>query len=79
MMTRLHDLYPSTRFFCIGFSMGGNIITRMIAKLSSDGLQHRIIAGLSVAQGYCAKSLVLVISFIQHFLLMIVLFAIVLF
>ncbi|EJW72108.1 hypothetical protein WUBG_16985 [Wuchereria bancrofti] len=28
----------------------------MIAKLSSDGLQHRIIAGLSVAQGYCATS-----------------------
>ncbi|KAL3999122.1 Alpha/beta hydrolase family protein [Acanthocheilonema viteae] len=56
MMAHLHDLYPSTRFFCIGFSMGGNIATRMIAKLSSDGLQHRIIAGLSVAQGYCATS-----------------------
>ncbi|KAM3720809.1 Monoacylglycerol lipase [Dirofilaria immitis] len=56
VMTRLHDLYPSTRFICIGFSMGGNITTRMIAKLSSDNLQHRIIAGLSVAQGYCATS-----------------------
>lgn len=58
MMARLHALYPCTRFFCIGFSMGGNIITRMIAKLSSDGSQHQIIAGLSVAQGYCATSLV---------------------
>uniref|UniRef100_A0A0R3S3U3 AB hydrolase-1 domain-containing protein n=1 Tax=Elaeophora elaphi TaxID=1147741 RepID=A0A0R3S3U3_9BILA len=56
MMARLYDLYPSTRFFCIGFSMGGNITTRMIAKFSSGDFQHRIIAGLSVAQGYCATT-----------------------
>lgn len=58
MMARLHDLYPSTCFLCIGFSMGGNIITRMLAKLSFDSAQYRIIGGLSIAQGYCIASLV---------------------
>ncbi|VDN41599.1 unnamed protein product [Gongylonema pulchrum] len=56
MLTRLADLYPSTRFFCIGFSMGANIITRLLAKMSPE-FARRVIAGLSVAQGYCAASL----------------------
>lgn len=62
MMMRLIDLYPSTRFFCIGFSMGANITTRMIAKMPSECLR-RVIAGFSVAQGYCAAASVLCLSF----------------
>ncbi|VDM98920.1 unnamed protein product [Thelazia callipaeda] len=56
MINRLTDLYPSTRFFCIGFSMGANITTRMMAKFSSESIRKRIISALSVAQGYCATS-----------------------
>ena len=54
MMNKLYDLYPSTRFISIGFSMGANITTNFLATVDAAH-RHRYLAGLSVCQGYDAE------------------------
>uniref|UniRef100_A0A0K0F6B0 Alpha/beta hydrolase2 (inferred by orthology to a D. melanogaster protein) n=1 Tax=Strongyloides venezuelensis TaxID=75913 RepID=A0A0K0F6B0_STRVS len=53
MMFDLFKKYPESKFINIGFSMGGNITTRWLGKLTEE-LSDRIICGMSVNQGYCA-------------------------
>jgi len=50
---QLTSLYPRTRFILIGFSMGANIITRLLSRLDQQQ-RSRVMIGLSVCQGYSA-------------------------
>lgn len=43
--------YPTTKIICIGFSMGGNIVTKYLGERPSI---PQIIAGISACQGYDA-------------------------
>ena len=56
MMDHLCSLYPNTKFISIGFSMGANITTRYLAKLSKTHKAVPILLGLSVCQGYSATA-----------------------
>uniref|UniRef100_A0A0K0ENN7 AB hydrolase-1 domain-containing protein n=1 Tax=Strongyloides stercoralis TaxID=6248 RepID=A0A0K0ENN7_STRER len=53
MMYDLFKKYPESKFINIGFSMGGNITTRWIGKLTEE-VSGKIICGMSINQGYCA-------------------------
>uniref|UniRef100_A0A7E4ZS13 AB hydrolase-1 domain-containing protein n=1 Tax=Panagrellus redivivus TaxID=6233 RepID=A0A7E4ZS13_PANRE len=55
MMDRLMEVYPTTRFISIGFSMGANLTTRYLAHMD-PAKKDRILMGLSVCQGYCATT-----------------------
>jgi len=44
--------YKSTRIICIGFSMGGNLVTKYLGELKER--PANIISGVSVCQGYDA-------------------------
>jgi predicted alpha/beta-fold hydrolase len=54
MITKLMQIYPKTKFFCVGFSLGANIVTNFMASLTNDMLPHFLV-GLSVCQGYDAE------------------------
>jgi abhydrolase domain-containing protein 2 len=53
MMKVIAELYPSSKFISIGFSMGGNVTTRYLAKAPEE-IRRRILMGISVGQGYDA-------------------------
>lgn len=53
MMIALIDKYPNTKIICIGFSLGGNLITKYMGEADRDR-PKQIIAAISVCQGYCA-------------------------
>ena len=52
MVTVLSKRYPATKFVCVGFSMGGNVVTKYLGE---EKRTKRIIAGISLCQGYDAK------------------------
>lgn len=52
MITKLTQVYPPTRFIAIGFSMGGNIVTKYLGE--KPDAEDRIVLGVSVCQGYDA-------------------------
>ncbi|XP_031327658.1 abhydrolase domain-containing protein 2 isoform X3 [Photinus pyralis] len=53
MMTALVEKYPNTKIICIGFSLGGNLITKYMGE--TDRVRPtQIIGAISVCQGYCA-------------------------
>lgn len=52
MVENLLDRYPNTKLILVGFSLGGNLITKYLGedrKRSSN-----IIGGISICQGYTA-------------------------
>ena len=52
MVEDLLKRFPTNKFICIGFSMGANLVTKYLGeKERSD----RIMAGISICQGYDAK------------------------
>ncbi|VDK42323.1 unnamed protein product [Anisakis simplex] len=55
MMLHISELYPNTRFISVGFSMGANITSRFL-HYADQNLLDKIVIGLSVCQGYCAKT-----------------------
>lgn len=54
MLRLVCALYPRTRLLCVGFSMGGNITTKLMADIDEQ-LRGRIVAALSVCQPYDAQ------------------------
>lgn len=54
MIWRCLELYPTTKFISIGFSLGANLTTNLLHKIPEDKLKHFIL-GLSVSQGYDAE------------------------
>lgn len=54
MMEIMSLKYKDTSFMFIGFSMGGNIVTRFLSEINKE-LQKRVLLGISVCQGYSAR------------------------
>ena len=53
MLREVCHQYESTSLICIGYSMGGNITTKLMASIDEQ-LRKRIVAALSVCQPYNA-------------------------
>ncbi|XP_012286299.1 abhydrolase domain-containing protein 2 [Orussus abietinus] len=53
MLLNLLEKHPNTRVVCIGFSLGGNIVTKYIGERGTNKLPN-IIGGISICQGYNA-------------------------
>ncbi|VEN61328.1 unnamed protein product [Callosobruchus maculatus] len=53
MIRNIIARYPTTKIVCVGFSLGGNLITKYLGE--KDKLKpNNIIGGISICQGYCA-------------------------
>lgn len=53
MIKDLVRRYPNTKIICVGFSMGGNLITKYLGEPRTK--PRNIVAGISVCQGYDAN------------------------
>lgn len=53
MVTYLAERYSRTKIVCVGFSLGGNIVTKFMGE-EDLAKPKNIIGGLSICQGYCA-------------------------
>lgn len=53
MMDDLEKKYPSTILVAVGFSLGGNIVTKYFGE-KNDILPKNMIGGISICQGYNA-------------------------
>lgn len=58
MMDDLERKYPSTILVAVGFSLGGNIVTKYFGE-KNDKLPKNMIGGISICQGYNAVKYVL--------------------
>ena len=53
MLQSLMEKHPNTKIICIGFSLGGNLVTKYLGERKSNKLAN-IIGGISICQGYNA-------------------------
>lgn len=53
MLQNLVEKHPNTKIVCIGYSLGGNLVTKYLGERGSNKLPN-IIGGISVCQGYNA-------------------------
>ncbi|KAJ8688314.1 hypothetical protein QAD02_024109 [Eretmocerus hayati] len=53
MLRNLLEKHPSTKIVCVGFSLGGNLVTKYLGEQGPNKL-HNIIGGISICQGYDA-------------------------
>lgn len=53
MITHLITKNPNSKIVCVGFSLGGNLITKYMGERGKEKPPH-IIGGISICQGYCA-------------------------
>ncbi|XP_043507361.1 abhydrolase domain-containing protein 2 isoform X1 [Frieseomelitta varia] len=53
MLQSLMEKHPNTKIICIGFSLGGNLVTKYLGERGSNKLSS-IIGGISICQGYNA-------------------------
>ncbi|XP_011310910.1 abhydrolase domain-containing protein 2 [Fopius arisanus] len=53
MLLSLVERHPSTKIVCVGFSLGGNLVTKYMGERSANKLPQ-IIGGISICQGYDA-------------------------
>lgn len=51
MAEHMMQEYSSTKFICVGFSMGGNIVTKYISNID-ESQRKRLLCGVSLCQGY---------------------------
>lgn len=53
MLLNLLNRHPNTKLVCVGFSLGGNLVTKYLGE--KDRVKHpNIIGGISICQGYNA-------------------------
>jgi len=52
MLQDLAKRFPTMKFICLGYSLGGNIVTKYLGE---EKRSTKILAGISVSQGYDAK------------------------
>jgi len=50
MVEHLKGMYPHTKIIAVGFSMGGNIVTKYLGEQPAH--QQDILCGIAVCQGY---------------------------
>lgn len=53
MLKSLISRFSNTKVVCVGFSLGGNLITKYLGEHGKEKLPN-IIGGISICQGYCA-------------------------
>lgn len=53
MISNLAKKYPSTNIVCVGFSLGGNLVTKYMGEKAINR-PAMVIGGVSVCQGYNA-------------------------
>jgi len=53
MLQHLVEQHPNTKIVCIGYSLGGNLVTKYLGERGSNKLSN-IIGGISICQGYNA-------------------------
>lgn len=53
MLENLLEKYPNTRLVLVGFSLGGNLITKYLGEKQRKHTPN-IIGGISICQGYNA-------------------------
>ncbi|KAF7993180.1 hypothetical protein HCN44_006240 [Aphidius gifuensis] len=53
MLLSLAEKHPNTKIVCVGFSLGGNIVTKYMGERAKTKLPQ-IIGGISICQGYNA-------------------------
>ena len=53
MLMHILEKQPNTQIVCIGFSLGGNLITKYMGETDRTRSPN-IIGGISICQGYCA-------------------------
>ena len=53
MIQSLVEKHPNTKIICIGFSLGGNLVTKYLGERGSNKISN-IIGGISICQGYNA-------------------------
>ncbi|XP_017885127.1 abhydrolase domain-containing protein 2 isoform X2 [Ceratina calcarata] len=53
MLLSLMEKHPNTKIICIGFSLGGNLVSKYLGERGSNKLAS-IIGGISICQGYNA-------------------------
>lgn len=53
MVENLHKKYPSTNIIAVGFSLGGNLITKYMGEKTITR-PKTVIGGISICQGYNA-------------------------
>ncbi|XP_008554769.1 abhydrolase domain-containing protein 2 [Microplitis demolitor] len=53
MLSSLLDKHPSTKIVCVGFSLGGNLVTKYMGERATTK-SPQIIGGISICQGYNA-------------------------
>lgn len=53
MLCNLSELYPNTKIIAIGYSMGGNLVTKYLGE-SRENRPSSVIAGVSICQPYDA-------------------------
>jgi len=53
MLDNLIEKYPNTRLVLVGFSLGGNLITKYLGEKTRNHPSN-IIGGVSICQGYNA-------------------------
>lgn len=58
MVDDLEMKYPKTSIVAVGFSLGGNIVTKYLGE-NNDKLPKNVIGGISICQGYNAVKYVL--------------------
>ncbi|XP_034941848.1 abhydrolase domain-containing protein 2 [Chelonus insularis] len=54
MLLSLLDKHPSTKIVCVGFSLGGNLVTKYLGEQRTISKPSCIIGGISICQGYDA-------------------------
>ena len=60
MIDRVLEIYPDTSCIAVGFSMGGNIITKYLGESKEN--QAKVLCGVSCGQGYDVEKWVFLIS-----------------
>ena len=53
MLTSLLEKHPCTKIVCVGFSLGGNLVTKYMGERGKKTFPQ-IIGGISICQGYDA-------------------------
>lgn len=53
MLLSIIEKHAGTKIVCVGFSLGGNLVTKYVGERGDKTLSH-IIGGISICQGYNA-------------------------
>lgn len=67
MIDNLNCKYPTSKLIAVGFSLGGNLITKYLGEVQKCKPTN-IIGGISICQGYNAVEYVFLITFFFNFM-----------